>query len=88
MKYCKIHNDEEIVFACYECSDMFCQRCQNSHCNHKIVFFKDSFVYPNYENVRQLQIKDQFNSQQLPAGDKKGTPQQSEKSQNLPGMVI
>lgn len=53
--YCKTHEDSEIVFACYECQAMCCQKCSDKHKSHTIVFFKDNFVYPNYDNVRQVQ---------------------------------
>lgn len=51
--YCQLHQDEEIVFACYQCQVMCCSMCANMHIGHTKAYFKDLFVESNYENVEQ-----------------------------------
>lgn len=52
--YCAIHKDQEIVFACYQCQKMCCHKCENHHKGHTKAFFKDKFIYSNYDNVEQI----------------------------------
>ena len=52
--YCITHKDQEIVFACYQCQKMCCSMCEDKHDGHTKAFFKDQFIYPNYENVEQV----------------------------------
>lgn len=52
--YCKIkdHHTHEIVFACYECKDTYCLSCLDSHSTHTLIYFKDSYIVQNYDNVK------------------------------------
>ena len=55
--YCKVqsHDNEEIVFACYECSDTFCKRCVYAHRSHTVIFFKDPYLSANFSEVTQIE---------------------------------
>ena len=55
--YCKVqsHENEEIVFACYECSDTFCKRCVYAHRTHTVIFFKDPYLSANFSEVTQIE---------------------------------
>lgn len=55
--YCALHHDEEIVFACYQCQKMCCQKCKVNHKGHSLAFFKDDFIYNNYENVDKVNLE-------------------------------
>ena len=59
---CKVqnHEHEEIVFACYECSDTFCRLCIADHENHTVIFFKDTYLVSNYDEVTQIQPKEAY----------------------------
>ena len=68
---------EEIVFACYECSDTFCKLCIQSHDQHTVIFFKDSYLVSNYDQVTQVQAQA---ATQPPASssEKDGDPAESD----------
>lgn len=36
---------------------MCCLMCESMHEGHKKAFFKDEFIYPNYDNVTQITSK-------------------------------
>ena len=54
--YCKVsgHERQEIVFACYECSDTFCHLCLDQHRTHTLIYFKDMYLFSNYDDVVQM----------------------------------
>lgn len=57
--YCKVanHSHHEIVFACYECSDTFCYSCLPAHQTHTLIYFKDSYLVSNYDNVQSVVVQ-------------------------------
>ena len=56
VSYCKKpdHEREEIEGACYQCADTFCKYCIEAHKDHYLIFFQDSYLKNNYEQVSQI----------------------------------
>ena len=48
------HEHEEIVFACYECSDTYCYKCLEDHRGHHLIYFKDGYIVANYDQVAKI----------------------------------
>lgn len=54
--FCKVesHETQEIVFACYECSDTYCFGCLDAHKSHTLIYFKDAYLVNNFEHVQTV----------------------------------
>lgn len=47
----KSHEQQEIVFACYECKDTYCYLCLDAHRSHTLIYFKDAHMVLNYNHI-------------------------------------
>lgn len=55
------HGANDIMFACYQCSNTFCMSCLETHRNHTLIYFKDPYIELNYSDVRPVKPESAFN---------------------------